>query len=397
MASVAVALALVLCTPASATTVADQTADPVAAESYAAEFRVSLAEANRRLGLQDQLRQLRIRLAEIGGPRFAGAWLEHVPEFRIVVRFVGKSPVEAATVLASSAPIPVRIELGADRTYDELLAGLRRLEELLAVERPSARLALDVQQAQVVVTTSSQIDAATVERYGAVAQVSVATAIEYGEGERLVGATYGGMRIRFQGSSSYTLCTTGFTVQGGSGELGVTSAAHCGDDVGSFSNITYSDLKNNTSYRVYYKNKVNDADQDIVWASETLHPVFARFWIGGSLRDVTGIAYSGMLGDWVCHYGITTGNSCGSVVNEWFDPGNKCGVSGTDNCAAEWIKVAGSQLACYGGDSGGPLYHNEIAYGTLQAGYFSGNQKGQCIWASFMRMDHFIALPLLAN
>ena len=88
--------------------------------------------------------------------------------------------------------------------------------------------------------------------------------------------------------------------------------------------------------------------------------------------------------------------SCGSVASQWFDPGDKCGPSGTANCAAEWIKVTGSELACYPGDSGGPLYHNTTAYGTLQAGKYSGSQKGQCQWASFMRMDHFIALPLLA-
>jgi hypothetical protein len=369
----------------------------VAAQAYATEFGVPLAEANRRLSLQDGLRHLRVRLAEIGGPRFAGAWLEHQPEFRIVVRYVGQSPIEEATILARSASVPVHIELGADWSHGELLAGLRRLEQLLAIELPSATLGLDVQAGQVVVATASPLDGARKRRYETIAEVPVATAMEPGRAERLVGATYGGMRIRFEGPSSYTLCTTGFTALGGSGDEGVTSAAHCGDDVGGFNDITYSDLKNNTTYLVYYENKVNDADQDMVWTSETLHPVFARFWIGGSLRDVTGIAYSGMLGDWVCHYGIATGNSCGSVVNEWWDPGDICGVSGTANCAPEWIKVTGSQLACFGGDSGGPLYHNETAYGTLQAGKKTGNQKGQCQWASFMRMDNFIALPLLQN
>jgi hypothetical protein len=323
--------------------------------------------------------------------------LEHAPTFRIVARFTGNTAVAGAEAVRAESIVPVEITTGAEHSYAELMSSLNRIGVVLADENPQASSEVDLKLGAIVITAPSSVSTADVARYEAFVGVPVRSRAADGPITRLVGATYGGMKIRFDpAGSTYSLCTTGFTVRNASGVKGVTSAAHCGDDDGGDQNLTYYDGYNNTSYRVYLRFTRNDNDQDIMWASDTLHPVFPRFWIGTNLRDVTSVVTSGMLGDYVCHYGYYTGNSCGTVVSEFFDPGNICGTTGHGDCLAAWIKVTGSQLACGHGDSGGPLYANEAAFGVLQAGLYTGNQKGQCSVATFMRMDRFPTSVLLA-
>ena len=104
-------------------------------------------------------------------------------------------------------------------------------------------------------------------------------------------------------------------------------------------------------------------------------------------RDVTGYEVrSNMQGDFVCHFGTSSGFSCGTVVSTTHDPGyDVCGWwLGCDN---RWVKVEGSTLKSCGGDSGGPWFQDRIAYGV-----HSGSSGSDCTaagtdYATFTAMD----------
>ncbi|MYC34370.1 MAG: hypothetical protein F4X64_14495 [Chloroflexi bacterium] len=55
--------------------------------SYAADYGVSVAEAQRRLKLQDDAGDLSASLAADEAATFGGLWVQHEPDFRVVARF----------------------------------------------------------------------------------------------------------------------------------------------------------------------------------------------------------------------------------------------------------------------------------------------------------------------
>jgi hypothetical protein len=95
-----------------------------------------------------------------------------------------------------------------------------------------------------------------------------------------------------------------------------------------------------------------------------------------------------VVGGFVCHRGKTTGYSCGTIVSKTFQPtwANACfGVT----CASVWIRVQGANLKCYPGDSGGPWFLNNTAYGIYKGQSSSGPAVGNCNWAVYSAADYF--------
>jgi hypothetical protein len=70
------------------TAVPPETQNPDAA-AYAEDVGISLEEANERLALQDDIGELGASLETNEVDSFAGLWIEHEPEYRVVVAFVG--------------------------------------------------------------------------------------------------------------------------------------------------------------------------------------------------------------------------------------------------------------------------------------------------------------------
>lgn len=92
-------------------------------------------------------------------------------------------------------------------------------------------------------------------------------------------------------------------------------------------------------------------------------------------------------GDQVCHRGTATGYSCGLVSVTNYQP-TYSGACGTQTCSAVWVQVAGAaDTACYGGDSGGPVFASQTAFGLMKGASFSGSAKGQCNWFIYMSTD----------
>jgi len=93
-----------------------------------------------------------------------------------------------------------------------------------------------------------------------------------------------------------------------------------------------------------------------------------------------------MNGDYVCHFGTSSGYSCGTVVSTNHDPYySVCGWwLGCDN---RWVKVESSTLESCGGDSGGPWFNNRTAYGV-----HSGSDNGSDCSASGTDYATFTAM-----
>ena len=57
------------------------------AQQYAEEMGVDVEEAMRRLALQDPIGELNATLAARESDTFGGLWVEHQPEYKVVVLF----------------------------------------------------------------------------------------------------------------------------------------------------------------------------------------------------------------------------------------------------------------------------------------------------------------------
>jgi len=113
--------------------------------SYAEEMGVTPEEAARRLTLQFVLGEHLEQFRAIAPERQAGIWIQHEPDFRLVVAYKGPDVgLEAAHELAAKAPGPVEIRTGLphaegdwERAHDVLretavALGLLRQEDMMS-------------------------------------------------------------------------------------------------------------------------------------------------------------------------------------------------------------------------------------------------------------------------
>lgn len=337
-------------------------------ELYAAEYGVSVEEAHRRLSLQSELSVIIDRLEAAAGGRFAGAWIEHQPEYRIVVRVTGSadSALRSASV---TSPVPVEVRSDAAASMSDLLADQDRIHEALGELSPGATSEVDLRHGELLVhlplLTTETARAALVTELDRVADVPVRAEIEATPD---LDHTYGGKRI--------SNCTTGFTVRNGAGTTGVATAGHC------LGANTYYETTT-TSYPAPLVSRFQDPYRDVQWHT-TSHPELPQFNANGTLRTVTGTMPWSLqdAGLWVCHQGKTTGYSCGTIQTVQYKPAwGWC----SPNCSSTWIKVTGSTLECDGGDSGGPWFNSGTAYG-IHTG--SAGTPTNCLYALYWAISY---------
>jgi hypothetical protein len=190
----------------------------------------------------------------------------------------------------------------------------------------------------------------------------------------------GGSKIT---ASDGSYCTSGFTVKNSSGVTAMSTASHC-EGMNTYYN------PNGTTIALTFVTEVKDADQDVEIHTSAYveQPEFyadstttARVLTGRRLRSSTAA------GDQVCHRGATTGYSCGYVQLTNYTP-TYAGACGTVSCSAVWVLVDGdANTACYSGDSGGPVFASQTAFGLLKGASFSGTAKGQCNYFIYMSTD----------
>lgn len=307
------------------------------ARSYAADFGVTEAEAVRRLGLQAPAGTLDERLAGHAG--FAGVYLVHTPDFRVVVNVADAAL--RATALAAAA------ELGLADVVDvrSVRWSLRRLEAARSAARASADRAGVRADSDVDVIANRAVlyvtDAAAATRAG-VRVASPAVVEQVAELAVDDADVYGGLAL--------TPCTSGFAVYDAYGTAGITTAGHCSNTVSYNGTATT------------FKTQAWTGAYDIQW--HTVPGYTVRNWVydGTSNRSITAQKSrdAQTINEYVCKRGKTTGYNCGNITSKTYNPNT------AQNNSATFIRVhhASNTLLSDSGDSGMPWFNGNTAYGT---------------------------------
>jgi streptogrisin C len=383
MRSFAAGLALITGT-ASAQPVKTQTealADDAA--QYAAQFRVPADEALRRLKVQQESVAATDAITREFASRLAGISLEHSPEYRIIVLLTGNESVTDR----SAAGVPIVFRTGAKATRAQAIAAMRKHLIDLRAELPGSRGAGYDQRTGEVVLLVTSADAG---RYGLdgirarAEQLSgVPVRVVVNELHEQNMTVDGGGRV--EGLNAQTnrrnLCTTAFVVTNGE-TTAITTAAHCPDE------LTYVN-RDGTKAMLPMIGSWGAAYQDVQinGSADSPEPLFYADRGADSLRQVATWRNrdSTRAGDFVCHFGESSGYSCAVVeLTDYAPPDDLCGGP----CEPTWVTVAGP--TCIPGDSGGPVFSGEVAFGIAKG--INRSSSGQCLFYYYMSTD-FLPSP----
>jgi hypothetical protein len=379
-------LALVLLTLAATVsaqpvkTQAEAIADDAA--QYAAHYRVPGDEALRRLKAQQASVAATDAIGHEFDARLAGISIEHAPEYRIVVLLTGDQPVADR----SAAGVPIIFRTGAKATRAQAVAAMRKHLIDLRSELPGARGAgYDQRTGEVVLLVTPQdasrysADAirARAEQLGGVpVRIAINQLIEQNM------AVSGGGRV--EGVNGATgrrnVCTSGFVVTDGA-RTGIATAAHCPDE------LTYLD-PDGASVIMPFESQFGLGYQDVQinLTTDAARPLFYADRGADSLRRLTTWRNrdSTRAGDFVCHFGESSGYSCAEVLlTDYAPPGALCGGP----CSPTWVTVEGPN--CIPGDSGGPVFSGGVAFGIAKG--INRTADGRCNFYYYMSTDYLPA------
>lgn len=346
---------------------------------YAAAFGVSPDEAVRRLKAQQASVAATDAIASEFGDRLAGISIEHGPAYRIVVLLTGQEPVADRT----TDGVPIVFKTGAKATHAQAIDALRKHLIDLRADLPNARGAGYDQRTGHVVLLVTRADA---ERFGVdtihkrAEQVSgVPVRVIVNELNESNMSVDGGGRV--EGVNTLTnrrnLCTTAFVITNGESNA-ITTAAHCPDE------LTYVDRDGaNVTLPMIGSWGAAYRDVQINGSPDSPDALFYSNRGAGSLRRLASWrnAASTRAGDFVCHYGESSGYSCAMVeLTDYAPPGDLCGGP----CFPTWVTVKGPN--CVAGDSGGPVFSGDVAFGIAKG--VNRTNGGQCLFYYYMSTDY---------
>jgi hypothetical protein len=349
------------------------------ASEYARQNEVTLAEAMRRLRAQEESVAATDRLQALYRDRLAGISIEHRPDYRISVLLTGTDPVPDQVIAAGGLDVPVTFRTGAAATREQVVAAMGQHREAIGALLPRGQgMGFDPRTGEMVLLVRSAdgdlaaLDAELETLTGVPIRIRVL------DGPDADLAVEGGSRVEgvdpANGRRYY--CTTGFVVTNGS-RTGVVTAAHCPDT------LSYRDPEGG-EVPLEFVGQWGARYQDVqVHVSDRAQqPVFHADKSGAAVRRVLSWRNrtSTRAGDAVCHRGESTGYSCSQVeLTDYIPPGELCGGP----CDPTWVTVKGP--GCRGGDSGGPVFNGNVAFGILKGGNY--RSAGGCNFYYYMSTD----------
>jgi hypothetical protein len=349
------------------------------AVQYAAQFAVDPDEAVRRLKAQQASIAATDEIGREFSDRLAGIAIEHAPAYRIVVLLTGDQPVADR----SADGVPIVFRTGAKATHAQAIDALRKHLIDLRSDLPNARGAGYDQRTGEVVLLVTRADAdkfgldAIRSRAEQVSGVPVRVTInELNESNMSVdgGGRVEGLNLQ---TGRRNLCTTAFVVTNGETNA-ITTAAHCPDE------LTYVD-RDGTSTTLPMIGSWGAAYRDVQinGSANSPDPLFYSNRGAGALRSLASWrnVASTRAGDFVCHYGESSGYSCATVeLTDYAPPGDLCGGP----CFPTWVTVKGPN--CVAGDSGGPVFTGDVAFGIAKG--VNRASSGPCLFYYYMSTDY---------
>lgn len=310
------------------------------AANYADYFHVSLAEARGRLELQALAGTLDGKLASQSPKTYAGMWITNAPEFTVTVAFTTIGEAELAGLVDERIAKYLRT-----RQVSCPLVGL--LESMKGYASSTAQpieAAIEVSRNQVVILTT---DAASLANAFAGRLAS--------DGDRVAVREVSGLSTpaaNVYGGLSITSCTSGFgIIRAGTGERGIVTAGHC-PNTQAYGGVTMA-----------FRDEATTGSYDEQWNARGTLTVknWFRYNAAGNTREVTSRKnwVDMVQGATVCKYGRTTGYTCGEIQTKFYQP-SAC-ISGA---TATYVYVHRNGVGMFdAGDSGGPVFLNNTAYG----------------------------------
>jgi hypothetical protein len=336
------------------------------ASRYAADWGVSLDEAMYRLNLQVPVGELDATLTDSEHGTFAGLWIENAPAYSVVV--LSTDP-NAGTTIPNSV---VGTVLEGLVTVEPAGFSLDELEAAQAASRSLASQVGEIVESEINVQTN-WVELYSLNPKGLQAKLAAA-GLKLPPGVVVFPVKslsvpdadiYGGLAL--------STCTSGFSVQHTNGTRGITTAAHCPNN------------QNFGGQALTFQAELQSGDQDVQWHSAPGFTVTNQFDSGIGVRACTATLgrANQAVGDYVCKNGLTTGYTCGNISSTTYSP------SYVTNANATFIRVhnnAGTPLRG-GGDSGGPWFLVNTAYGT-----HSGSPGADPNDALYMAINYVSAL-----
>ena len=322
-------------------------------QSYAAQWRIGLDEAIRRLQLQRSIGALGAELEENEAGTYAGHWIRHgtdSSDFGMVVRFTsnGNETIQRYGQHVANGPLADMVELrSADVTLAELRQDQSEAMGAISGQDIPVESQIDVQEGRikVYVTERGRLDDAI--QKGNLSLPEKVDVVSVSTMGRLEADIYGGLSI--------TRCTTGFGVENAVGTRGVTTAGHCDDDqVYDGEDLDFEDGEVRYRYDIQWHTAPDFTVTNKVQSNSN-----------GGTRRITGTVNRSAqsVGEYVCKYGRATNYTCGYIDSTDYKPDPE----NIPSPSPSFIRVdntADDDNLSSGGDSGGPWFLLNDAYGS---------------------------------
>ncbi|WP_419837281.1 trypsin-like serine protease [Candidatus Poriferisodalis sp.] len=420
----AAALGVLLSATAHAETTPDTEAatNPVVA-SYASDYSVTAAEAQRRLERIPRLQELMAALRTAEAPRLAGWGIDHQGPMTAWVWLTGGQPPSEAAAAIADAHTDLQIRTGAAHSHTALLAAQDRFGDGSGIttvgavgntgQAPSGSDWLDELSSIVTFTgislrsngiyigidpalgadapppsdglgvpddssnpgpigRANENSASDTRLATAIARltqdldshIDVAFDVVDGRGTQ--------DDAEFDGGRGMSSCTSGFAaVTRDTRVYGILTAGHC-PEVLSMRGVSLPWVKGYESRRADAQiHQIPTGSNHLLLDDYVCNTSGSQYGVCDLSGDTT---RSSMHESYACHTGKNTGTTCGTVTDISYRPTNdgacKSG-SATGRkiaCSSVFVKVEGPSLYTCRGDSGGPWFNLGTAYGIHKGG-----------------------------
>ncbi|MBA3651521.1 MAG: hypothetical protein H0W66_08610 [Chthoniobacterales bacterium] len=349
--------------------------------AYARHYGVAIEGAVQRLRALQVSAAFTDRIRQAYRERLVGISIDHQPSLRIVVLLAGDAPVADTSIVVEGMILPIMFRTGAGATGDEIIRAMLQHGPELNALLPNARgMGLDARSGELVIlvraSDAARFDLANLKRD---AERLAGVPVRFDLADRPDNLSLaGGARIEGvdPADGKRYACTTGFAVTDGT-RTGIATAAHCPDQV------EYQDPDGGTiplSFAGQWGARTQDVQINVSPVPQ--QPLFYADRRQGALRTLASARsrLSTRAGEWLCHYGESSGYSCAEVeLTQFAPPGQLCAGA----CAPTWVSVRTHD--CRSGDSGGPVFNGDVAFGITKGG--SGGRNTRCNFYFYMSTD----------
>lgn len=341
-------------------------------EAMAADAGVGLDEAVARFAWQDAFSVAATAVQEAYPDSFATSEITSEDPAVGTIRFTGTVPAGArALVAALPRSVEVRLvggeSLSAADVDRAVIAAHRAVratgrvgDAVSSYDRAAGLVRVAAAPARLLSPTSRAAEARAIRDAlpASAGRVEVVLVDEVAGREE---ARNGGGRLESDGSSGLA-CTSGFNVVNSAGTTGIATAGHCPNG------MTHENMSGETEVDLTFRSGHVGQWGDFQWHTSTDTEPDNFYWDSGDLRDVSARANPSD-DQTICRYGRTTARECDTV-----DDLSTCvTVDGVEACRL--VRMNSDEAE--GGDSGGPWYSGNTAYG-----FHKGQTSCGFLWAS---------------